>query len=45
VSINYDGAVKNQGAVLGTDYDFDAPAQNKVNIKSLAANNLKVRVV
>ena len=45
VAINYDGAIKNQGAVLGTDYDFDAPAQNQVNIKSLAANNLKVRVV
>jgi hypothetical protein len=45
VAINYDGAVKNQGAILGTDYDFDAPAQNQVNIKSLAANNLKVRVV
>ena len=45
VSINYDGAIKNQGAILGTDYDFDTPAQNKVNIKSLAANNLKIRVV
>jgi len=35
----------NKGAVLGTDYDFDAPAQNKVRITALAGNNLKVRVV
>ena len=45
VSINYDAAVLNKGAILGTDYDFDAPAQNKVRITALAANNLKVRVV
>lgn len=45
VSINYDAAVLNQGAVHGTDYTFDAPAQNKVRITALAANNLKVRVV
>jgi hypothetical protein len=45
VSINYDANVLNKGAILGTDYDFDAPAQNKVRITSLASNNLKVRVV
>ena len=45
VAINYDANVLNKGAVLGTDYDFDAPAQNKVRITALAANNLKVRVV
>jgi hypothetical protein len=45
VSINYDANVLNKGAILGTDYDFDAPAQNRVRITSLAANNLKVRVV
>lgn len=45
VSINYDANILNQGAVLGTDYNFDAPAQNKVRITALAANNLKVRVV
>ena len=45
VSINYDANVLNKGAVLGTDYDFDAPAQDKVRITALAGNNLKVRVV
>jgi hypothetical protein len=45
VAINYDANVVNKGAVLGTDYDFDAPAQNSVRITALAGNNLKVRVV
>jgi len=45
VSINYDANVLNKGAILGTDYDFDAPAQNKARITALASNNLKVRVV
>ena len=45
VAINYDANVLNKGAVLGTDYDFDAPTQNSVRITALAANNLKVRVV
>jgi len=45
VAINYDANILNQGAVLGTDYNFDAPAQNSVRITALAGNNLKVRVV
>ena len=45
VSINYDAAVLNKGAILGTDYDYDIPANDKVRITALAANNLKVRVV
>lgn len=45
VTLNYDGQVLNEGAILGTDYDFFHPAANKVQIKSLAAQNLKVRVV
>ena len=45
VAINYDAAVLNQGAIHGTDYTFDAPAQNKVRITSVNAANLKVRVV
>jgi hypothetical protein len=45
VSINYDANILNKGAILGTDYDFDAPAQDKVRITALAANNLKIRVV
>jgi hypothetical protein len=45
VSINYDAEALNQGAVLGTDYDFDFPANNKVRITSNAAQNLKIRVV
>jgi hypothetical protein len=45
VSINYDANVLNQGAILGTDYNFDAPAQDKARITSLISANLKVRVV
>ena len=45
VAINYDAAVLNQGAILGTDYNFDAPATNKVRITAVNAANLKVRVV
>ena len=45
VSINYDAAVLNKGAILGTDYDYDIPANDKVRITALAATNLKVRVV
>jgi sugar lactone lactonase YvrE len=45
VAINYDANVLNKGAVLGTDYDFDAPTTSSVRITALAANNLKVRVV
>jgi SpoU rRNA methylase family enzyme len=45
VAINYDANILNQGAVLGTDYDFDAPTTSSVRITALAANNLKVRVV
>jgi hypothetical protein len=45
VAINYDANVLNKGAILGTDYDYDAPAQNKVRITALTGNNLKVRVV
>ena len=45
VSINYDAAAINKGAVLGTDYDYDFPEADVVRITSLAAQNLKVRVV
>jgi len=45
VSINYDANVKNEGAVLGTDYDFDFPATDVVRITSNATQNLKVRIV
>jgi hypothetical protein len=44
-AINYDANILNQGAVLGTDYNFDFPAANKVRITSLAAQNLKVRII
>ena len=45
VSINYDANALNQGAVLGTDYNWDFPATDKVRITSLAAQNLKVRII
>jgi 6-phosphogluconolactonase (cycloisomerase 2 family) len=45
VSINYDANTLEQGAVLGTDYEWDYLATDKVRITALAGNNLKVRVV
>ena len=45
VSINYDANVANQGAILGTDYNYDVPALNKVRITAVNAATLKVRVV
>jgi hypothetical protein len=45
VSINYDANTVFQGAVLGTDYNWDFPAADKVRITSLAAQNLKVRII
>jgi hypothetical protein len=45
VAINYDANVLNKGAVLGTDYDFDAPAGDEARITALTAGNFKVRVV
>jgi hypothetical protein len=45
VSINYDAAVLNKGAILGTDYDYDVPEGDKVRITSLSTQNLKVRIV
>jgi hypothetical protein len=45
VAINFDANSLNQGAILGTDYNWDFPAADKVRITSLAAQNLKVRVI
>jgi len=45
VAINYDANVLNQGAVLGTDYEFDKPANDTVRVKALSNENFKVRVV
>jgi len=45
VSINYDAQALNQGAVLGTDYDYDFPNSTTVRVTSNAAQNLKIRVV
>jgi sugar lactone lactonase YvrE len=44
-TLDYDANVLNEGAILGTDYDYDQPETDKVRIKSLKAQNLKVRVV
>jgi hypothetical protein len=45
VSVNYDAASLWQGATLGTDYDYDNPATNKVRFEALQTGNYKVRVV
>jgi hypothetical protein len=44
-AINYDANILNQGAVLGTDYNWDFPATDKVRITSLGDYNLKVRII
>jgi len=44
-AMNYDAAVLNQGAILGTDYNFDAPAGDKVRITAVGAGNYKIRAV
>ena len=44
ISINYDGNVLNQGAIVGTDYNWDQPESTNVRITALANNNLKIRV-
>ena len=44
-AINYDANVINQGAVLGTDYNWDFPATDKVRLTSLGDYNLKVRII
>ena len=45
VSINYDAAAVNRQAINGTDYEAEFPSTTSVNIKSLAAQNLKVKVL
>jgi DNA-binding beta-propeller fold protein YncE len=45
VSINYDAESINQGAVLGTDYNYDFPDSTTVRVTSSAAQNLKVKVM
>ena len=45
VSIAYDGSALVRQAINGTDYEAEFPALNKVKIKSLAAQNLKIRVI
>lgn len=45
VDINYDANTVFQGAVLGTDYNWDFPASDKVRITSLGSYNFKTRIL
>jgi hypothetical protein len=45
INVDYDAAALNKGAILGTDYDYDVPSSTSVRITSLAAQNLKVKVL
>ena len=45
VSINYDANALNQGAVLGTDYNWDFPTSTTVKLTSLGDYNLRVRII
>jgi sugar lactone lactonase YvrE len=44
-AINYDANILNNGAILGTDYNFDYPASTKVRVTAVNAGNYKIRVV
>jgi len=44
-AVNYDANVINQGAVLGTDYNWDFPSSTSVRLTSLGDYNLKVRII
>ncbi len=45
VTIGYQAAALIEQAINGTDYKAEFPATNKVKIKSLAAQNLKIRII
>ena len=45
VALNYDAQSLNRAAILGTDYNWDFPASNVVQLTSLGNYNFKVRVV
>lgn len=45
LDLNYDANILNKGAELGTDSQYDQPASDKIRVKALAANNLKIRVL
>ena len=45
VALNYAANVLNQGAVLGTDYNWDFPSSTSVRLTSLGAYNLKTRII
>jgi len=45
VTIEYQVEALVRQAINGTDYEVEFPALNKVKIKSLAAQNLKIRVI
>jgi len=45
VTVNYDANARNEGAILGVDYEWDKPLDNVVRIKALSDENFKVRVV
>jgi len=45
LEIDYDAAILNEGAILGTDYDFDHPEGDVVRFTALQAGNYKLRIV
>jgi len=45
VSLNYAGSTGDQGAVIGTDFNWVLANTTTVEITALAPSNLKVRIV
>lgn len=45
VVLNYDSQTINAGAINGTDYAWNAPANNAVSFTAINAGNYKIRVV
>ena len=44
ISINYDGNSLWQGAIIGTDVNWDFPSSDTTRVTALIAGNYKVRI-
>lgn len=45
IDVNYDGNIRNQAAILGTDYTFYEHGDDEIHLVSYSNQNLKIRVV
>lgn len=45
IDVNYDGNIRNQAAILGTDYTFYEHGDDEIHLVSYSNQNLKIRIV